>query len=215
MYLILNPQSENGRCLSSTKMKLLSFLKPKSKPAAPKTTNGETKTVPQAPTQAQTVSQNKLGTVLTTKPQIQDPVTAVLEQNMDLTDVIAPQMVEIDFDYIKINDVYLRTLFISGYPRFVSPGWLEQVINFNSSLDISFFIYPIEAKGVLDDLLRKVAEMEATEPIVLDERIPKEPEAALPVFGSTTNKKFLRAVFPILVLPVLESVLNMEVPEPF
>jgi hypothetical protein len=28
-------------------------------------------------------------------------------------------------------------------------------------LDISFFIYPIDGKGVLDDLLRKVAEMEA------------------------------------------------------
>ncbi|OGM63530.1 hypothetical protein A3A52_01345, partial [Candidatus Woesebacteria bacterium RIFCSPLOWO2_01_FULL_39_14] len=56
---------------------------------------------------------------------------------------------------------YLRSLFVSGYPRFVSPGWLEQVVNFNSSLDISFFIYPIEGKGVLDDLMRKVAEMEA------------------------------------------------------
>ncbi|OGM24228.1 hypothetical protein A2865_01260 [Candidatus Woesebacteria bacterium RIFCSPHIGHO2_01_FULL_39_17] len=80
---------------------------------------------------------------------------------MELLDVIAPSATEIDMDYIKINNVYLRSLFVSGYPRFVSPGWLEQVVNFNSSLDISFFIYPIEGKGVLDDLMRKVAEMEA------------------------------------------------------
>ncbi|KKQ85596.1 MAG: Type IV secretory pathway VirB4 component-like protein [Candidatus Woesebacteria bacterium GW2011_GWB1_38_8] len=103
----------------------------------------------------------KKGVAIETKPKILDPVTAVLDQNMDILDVLAPNRVEVDFDFIKINNVYLRALFVSGYPRFVSPGWLEQVINFNSSLDISFFIYPIEAKGVLDDLLRKVAEMEA------------------------------------------------------
>jgi len=102
-----------------------------------------------------------LSEALNEKPQIKNPVEAVISQNMDVVDVIAPNAVEIDTDYLKINNVYFRTLFISGYPRFVSPGWLEQIINFNSSLDISFFIYPVEGKGVLDDLMRKVAEMEA------------------------------------------------------
>ena len=99
--------------------------------------------------------------VVVDKPKFSDPVDAILKLKMDPLDAIAPSMVEIDMDYLKINNVYLRSLFISGYPRFVSPGWLEQIINFNSSLDISFFIYPVEGKGVLDDLLRKVAEMEA------------------------------------------------------
>jgi len=38
---------------------------------------------------------------------------------------------------------------------------LEPVVNFDSSLDISFYIYPIDGKSVLDDLRRKIAEMEA------------------------------------------------------
>jgi len=96
-----------------------------------------------------------------TKPQIGDPLARYREGKLDVVDIIAPNEIDIDFDYIKINDVYLRTLFISGYPRFVAPGWLEQVINFNSSLDISFFIYPVKGKDVLDDLMRKIAEMEA------------------------------------------------------
>jgi type IV secretory pathway VirB4 component len=99
--------------------------------------------------------------ILTSKPEVNDPITAMKGHGLDILDVIAPNSVELDFDHIKINDVYLRSLFVSGYPRFVSPGWLEQVINFNSSLDISFYIYPIEGKGILDDLLHKVAEMEA------------------------------------------------------
>ncbi|OGM07043.1 hypothetical protein A2130_04285 [Candidatus Woesebacteria bacterium GWC2_33_12] len=80
---------------------------------------------------------------------------------MQLHDVIAPNDVEVDFDFVKVNNVYYRTLFVAGYPRFVAPGWLEPVVNFNSSLDISFYVYPVQGKSVLDDLRRKIAEMEA------------------------------------------------------
>lgn len=81
--------------------------------------------------------------------------------SLSIQDVLAPKYVEVDFDHIKVNDKYLRTLFVAGYPRFVSPGWLDPVINFDHSLSISFFIYPVEGKTVLDDLRRKIAEMEA------------------------------------------------------
>ncbi|MFI5241080.1 MAG: VirB4-like conjugal transfer ATPase, CD1110 family, partial [Microgenomates group bacterium] len=94
------------------------------------------------------------------KPKITSPNLAI-SQNMDLLDAIAPQSIEEDFDYIKINDVYFRTLFVAGYPRFVAPGWLEPVVNFDTSLDIAFYIYPVDGKSVLDDLRRKIAEMEA------------------------------------------------------
>jgi type IV secretory pathway VirB4 component len=95
------------------------------------------------------------------KPSIANPVTALSQKDLGLLDVLAPELIEVDFDYLKINNVYFRTLFVAGYPRFVSPGWLEPIINFDNSLDISFYIYPIEGKSVLDDLRRKIAEMEA------------------------------------------------------
>ncbi len=94
------------------------------------------------------------------KPKITNPNLAI-SQGMNVLDAIAPQSIEEDFDYIKINDVYFRTIFIGGYPRFVAPGWLEPVVNFDSSLDISFYVYPVDGKSVLDDLRRKIAEMEA------------------------------------------------------
>jgi type IV secretory pathway VirB4 component len=76
-------------------------------------------------------------------------------------DVIAPSAIEVDFDYLKINNHYTRTLFVAGYPRYVSANWLSPLINFDHSLDISLFVYPVESKSVLDDLRRKIAEMEA------------------------------------------------------
>ena len=80
---------------------------------------------------------------------------------MPVEDIIAPPSIEIDFDHIKIGDIYYRTLFVAGYPRFVIPGWMEPIINFNHSLDLTFYIYPAEGKTVLDDLRRKITEMEA------------------------------------------------------
>ena len=106
----------------------------------------------------------KTNTVKTTsekKPKVIDPNLTIESGELGLHDTIAPQNVDVDIDHIKVNDVYYRTLFIAGYPRFVAPGWLEPVVNFNSSLDMSFSIYPVEGKSVLDDLRRKIAEMEA------------------------------------------------------
>ena len=81
---------------------------------------------------------------------------------LTLEDIIAPQELEIDFNHLKINDRFYRTYFISSYPRFVEPNWLEPLISFDHSLFISMFVYPTSSRGVLDDLRRKIAEMEAT-----------------------------------------------------
>lgn len=81
---------------------------------------------------------------------------------VSIKDIIAPPAIEVDFDYLKIGEVYFRTLFVIGYPRYVGANWLSPLINFEHSLEISMFHYPEEARGVLDDLRRKIAEMEAT-----------------------------------------------------
>jgi type IV secretory pathway VirB4 component len=115
--------------------------------------------IPNIPNQNATL--NDKGPTASAKPDILNPNYSIKSQGLNMLDVISSKSTEIDFDYIKIDNVYLRTLFISGYPRFVSAGWLEAIINFNSSLDISFYIYPIEGKSVLDNLRRKITEMEA------------------------------------------------------
>lgn len=83
------------------------------------------------------------------------------EGMLSVKDIIAPSAIEVDFNYIKINNSYFRTLFVAGYPRFVAANWLSPLISFDHSLNISMFIYPVEGKTVLDDLRRKIVEMEA------------------------------------------------------
>lgn len=78
-----------------------------------------------------------------------------------IQDIIAPEAIEIDFTYQKINSTYTRTLFVAGYPRTVPANWLGPLINFPHQLNIAMFIFPVDVKEVLDSLRRKITEMEA------------------------------------------------------
>ncbi len=81
---------------------------------------------------------------------------------MTTQDIIAPIDIEVDFNTLQMGDYYSRTFFMSGYPRFVGPNWLSPIINFEHSLRISTFYYPVDSKIILEKLKKKIGEMEAT-----------------------------------------------------
>ncbi len=78
-----------------------------------------------------------------------------------IQDIIAPEAIEVDFTYQKINSTYTRTLFVAGYPRSVPANWLSPLINFPHQLNVSMFIFPVDSAEILDNLKRKITEMEA------------------------------------------------------
>ncbi len=90
--------------------------------------------------------------------QVQDKPT----YQLTLQDAIAPMDVEVDFSHLRLGNTFHRSFFASGYPRFVEANWLDPLISFEHSLTVSMFIYPTQSRGILDDLKRKIAEMEAT-----------------------------------------------------
>ncbi|HCM37386.1 MAG: Type IV secretory pathway VirB4 component-like protein [Candidatus Gottesmanbacteria bacterium GW2011_GWB1_43_11] len=95
-------------------------------------------------------------------PGVSPTAAKFAEGMVTVKDIIAPPAVEVDFDFLKIGTKFFRTLFVAGYPRFVTANWLSPLISFDHSLDVSMFIYPQESKEILDNLKRKVGEMEAT-----------------------------------------------------
>lgn len=80
---------------------------------------------------------------------------------VSIQDIIAPEAIEVDFTYQKINSTYTRTLFIAGYPRAVPANWLSPLINYPHKLDIAMFVYPVDTREIMDNLKRKITEMEA------------------------------------------------------
>ena len=94
-------------------------------------------------------------------PQGATPARPV-DKPLAVTDIISPPAIEVDFDLLKVGDWYYRSLFVAGYPRFVAANWLEPLVSFNHTLDISMYIYPTRSEEILENLKRKVGEMEAT-----------------------------------------------------
>lgn len=78
-----------------------------------------------------------------------------------IQDIIAPEAIEVDFTFQKINSTYTRTIFIAGYPRSVPANWLSPLINFPHQINVSMFVYPMDSAEILDNLKRKITEMEA------------------------------------------------------
>ncbi len=90
------------------------------------------------------------------------PIVHDTSAPLSVRDIVAPPAIEVDFNYLKIGERFFRTLFVAGYPRFVSANWLEPLISFNHTLDVAMYVYPTKSEEVLDNLKRKVGEMEAT-----------------------------------------------------
>jgi len=108
---------------------------------------------------------SKLTTLLNTFMGASTPPkenSSVSTQTLTATDIIAPPAIEVDFDLLKVGDWYYRSLFVAGYPRFVAANWLEPLVSFNHTLDIAMYIYPTRSEEILENLKRKVGEMEAT-----------------------------------------------------
>ncbi len=95
-------------------------------------------------------------------PGTQNVADVIAKGTVSIRDLIAPSFVEVDFTNLRIDDKYYRTFYVVGYPRYVSPNWLYSLITFDHPLYISMYVYPTESKSVLEDLKRKIAEMEAT-----------------------------------------------------
>lgn len=95
-------------------------------------------------------------------PAVNNSAGAVANGTVSVADIIAPSFVEVDFNHIKIDERFYKTLYVVGYPRYVSANWLYGLITFDHPLYISMYVYPTESKNVLEELKRKIGEMEAT-----------------------------------------------------
>lgn len=110
------------------------------------------------------------------KNQPLDPVTLAQQQRMReqqevqsafqkgitaLRDFIAPSSLEFSGTHFQLGTRYARTYYVYGYPRQVFTGWLSSMVNLDEVMDLSLYIYPVESQVVLDNLRKKVSQLEA------------------------------------------------------
>ncbi|MEM6997306.1 MAG: DUF87 domain-containing protein [Patescibacteria group bacterium] len=110
------------------------------------------------------------------KKQQVDPVTLAQQQRMQeqvevqhafqkgvtaLRDFIAPSSIMFEGGYFQLGTRYARTYYVYGYPRKVYTGWLSGLINIDEVMDMSMFIYTADSQVVLENLRKKVGQLEA------------------------------------------------------
>lgn len=95
------------------------------------------------------------------KKQETIPGTAFNVEAIKATDIIAPSSLEITQHYLKIGDRTAKTFFIFSYPRYLSSAWLSPIINLDTPMDVSFFVFPIDSGTILKQLRRRVTEVQA------------------------------------------------------
>lgn len=106
--------------------------------------------------------------VLEAKKLFQEGLTSV-------KDIIAPSAVEVNYDYIRVSSKFIKTFFVYTYPRYLYTNWLSPIINIDANIDISMFIYPIDSRTILENLRKKVAQLQATMAIEAEKGKVRDP----------------------------------------
>lgn len=94
--------------------------------------------------------------------QEQQEVQAAFQKGVTaLRDFIAPSSIEFNSSHFQLGTRLARTYYVYGFPRQVFTGWMSSLVNIDEVIDLSMFIYPVESQVVLENLRKKVGQLEA------------------------------------------------------
>lgn len=79
-----------------------------------------------------------------------------------IRDLIAPSSMEIRYDSVQVGGFFAQTFYVFSYPRYLDTNWLAPIVNFEVSMDIGQFIYPITSSTIMKTLKKKVAQMQSS-----------------------------------------------------
>lgn len=100
----------------------------------------------------------------------------VLSQGMvAIRDLIAPASLRVLADHLELNGQWIRTFFVVDYPRYINVGWFAPVTNLSSTMDIAMYFYPVAAAIVLNQLKKKVGNLEAQLSQDQEKGAPRDP----------------------------------------
>lgn len=91
-------------------------------------------------------------------------------------DLIAPANFVVTPNFLQLENLYVKTLFVYTYPRYLQTNWLSAIINYDITADISMFVYPITTKQIMGQLKKKVGQLESTQVIEQEKGMVRNPE---------------------------------------
>lgn len=86
---------------------------------------------------------------------------SVSDAPLSLPDIIAPAAVQMGPRSINMSGKLIRFFFAVSYPRYLTDGWLEPILNLEREMDISIVVHPIDTSETLKKFQKKVAEVQS------------------------------------------------------
>jgi|GEM_PF-1424713 len=80
---------------------------------------------------------------------------------LSVRDLISPASLKAEAKHLSLGNKFARTIFIIGYPRYISVGWFAPIINLNLTFDVAMFFYPVKSAIILKQLQNKVGSISA------------------------------------------------------
>jgi len=92
----------------------------------------------------------------------QQEVNTAFEKGVTaLRDFIAPSSLVFNNNYFQLGTRYARTYYVYGYPHQLFTGWLSSMVNLDEVIDLSMIVQPVRSEVVLNNLRKKVSQLEA------------------------------------------------------
>ncbi len=93
-----------------------------------------------------------------------------------IPDIISPAAFLVTPNYLELGGLFVRTLFVFTYPRYLETNWLSPIISYDITMDMAMFIHPLESKEVMYDLKKQIGKLESTRMIEAEKGTPRDPE---------------------------------------
>lgn len=90
-------------------------------------------------------------------------INAELQKGItSLRDIVAPASIKFESHRFTLGTRFCRTIYAYGYPRTIMTGWLSSLINLDEAIDIAIYVYPVDSGVVMNNLKKRVTQLEAS-----------------------------------------------------
>lgn len=133
--------------------------------------------------------------------------------------IISPSGLKIESNFVKIGDKFAKTFFSYSYPRFLSTGWFEPLINLPYLFDVAIFINPMDTGSALKKLRKKAAQVESQIMDQQEKGLVRDPqletafsdvENLRDVLQQSQEKMFSTGVYITIYADTMEELAKLE-----
>lgn len=119
------------------------------------------------------IAQREKATSKTKMPPQDDPIKQGVTS---VRDIISPAAFIVSPYFLQLDNLFVKTMFVFTYPRYIETNWLSPIINYDLTLDMGMYIHPMESKNVMYDLKKQVGKLESTMMIDQERGSARDPE---------------------------------------